>query len=353
MSAEPVLMREHVALLAPTAADADIARTVLRQAGIASTALARIDELCEAIEEGVGAVVLLEEVLSDSVIDALQKVLAREPTWSRTPFIILTRPASAAREVIAKVNSLPGALLVERPVRIVNLLSAVRSSLDARHRQYAMRDLLEESRRSAVQRAELLQRAEESARHAETANRMKDEFLAVLSHELRTPLNAILGWAALLRGGTLTPEQTARAIESVERNSRLQAQLIEDLLDVSRVISGSFSLDLQPVRLDAIVAEAIATVMPASVAKGVTLLPPANTVATCVRGDPARLQQIVWNLLTNAIKFTTRGGSVRVEIEVSDGVAQLSVTDTGEGIDAHFLPHVFERFRQADSSTTR
>jgi signal transduction histidine kinase/ActR/RegA family two-component response regulator len=341
-----------VAMLASTEADAEIARRVLQDAQIGFVACASADQLCKMIERGVGAVMVPEEVLTSSNAECLSKALDQQPPWSNLPFIVLRRPPGSSPEAAVPWSRIPGALLIERPVRIENLLSAIRSSLDARRRQYAMRDLLVQMQQVAEERAALQQAAEKSRAAAEAANRMKDEFLAVLSHELRTPLNAILGWAALLRRNSLTGEQVQRAVESIERNSRLQAQLIDDLLDVSRVISGSLRLDMQQLELSDVVEEAIATVTPASDSKGV-VLERGVADSSLLRGDSARLQQIVWNLLSNAIKFTPAGGRVRVELRQQGGCAELQVIDTGEGIEPELLPRVFERFWQADSSSTR
>ncbi len=341
-----------VALLASTEADAEIARRVLRDAQIEMVACGSVDELCAAMDAGVGAVLVPDEVLTFANAERLSRILERQPPWSNLPFVILRRPPASSYGPVILQPRIPGALLIERPVRIENLLSAIRSSLDARRRQYAMRDLLSEVQQAAAERAALQEAAEKSRAAAEAANRMKDEFLAVLSHELRTPLNAIVGWAALLRRKALSEEQVQRAVESIERNSRLQAQLIDDLLDVSRVISGSLRLESQPVELGDVVEEALATVTPASTSKGVVLERSASTRAL-VRGDSARLQQIIWNLLSNAIKFTPPGGRVRVDLRQSGDAAELQVIDSGEGIDPELLPRVFERFWQADSTSTR
>jgi signal transduction histidine kinase/ActR/RegA family two-component response regulator len=339
-------------MLASTEADAEIARRILQDAGIGFVACGSVDRLCEAIDAGVGAVMVPEEVLTSANAERLSRALEQQPPWSNLPFIVLRRPAGNQPEATAPLARITGSLLIERPVRIENLLSAIRSSLDARRRQYAMRDLLGQMQQIAEERAALQEAAEKSRAAAEAANRMKDEFLAVLSHELRTPLNAILGWAALLRRNSLSEEQVQRAVESIERNSRLQAQLIDDLLDVSRVISGSLRLDMQLVELSDVVEEAIATVTPASTSKGVVLERGAST-PSLVRGDSARLQQIVWNLLSNAIKFTPAGSRVRVELRRLGDMVELQVIDSGEGIEPELLPHVFERFWQADSSSTR
>ncbi|PYV11299.1 MAG: hypothetical protein DMG07_19580, partial [Acidobacteria bacterium] len=188
---------------------------------------------------------------------------------------------------------------------------------------------------------------------AEKANRVKDDFLAVLSHELRTPLNAMLGWTQVLRSGRLGAAERERALEAIERNIRAQAQLIGDLLDVSRILSGKLSMDLRTTEIEPVIEAAIDSVRPAAEAKGVRLECALSRSAAPLRADPGRLQQVVWNLLTNGIKFTPAGGSVRIESRDSDGSVEIRVSDTGAGISAEFLPHIFDRFQQADSSTTR
>jgi signal transduction histidine kinase len=189
--------------------------------------------------------------------------------------------------------------------------------------------------------------------HLREANRAKDEFLATLSHELRTPLNAVLGWASMLSRGLADGERTQAAIAAIERNARAQVKLIEDLLEVSRFLAGAPRLDLADVRLPALIDEAVEAVrLPAS-ARGVRLRADTAGCEGPVRADPARLRQIVWNLLSNAIKFTPPGGEAVVTARCEGEEAVITVHDTGEGIDPLFLPHVFERFTQADGSTTR
>ena len=204
---------------------------------------------------------------------------------------------------------------------------------------------------------------EQSARQeAEAANRMKDEFLATLSHELRTPLNSILGWARLLRTKKFDENTTVRALDTIERNASLQAQLIEDILDVSRIIRGKLRLNLRPVNLVSVIESAIDTVRPIAEAKAIQLefvieisklADWFSSSSVVVSGDPARLQQVIWNLLTNGIKFTPKGGKVEVRLDCTDSYAQIRVIDTGIGISKDFLPYVFDRFRQADATTTR
>ena len=190
-------------------------------------------------------------------------------------------------------------------------------------------------------------------KQAEEANRMKDEFLATLSHELRTPLTSILGWARMLSNGQLAKAETTRALETIERNAKAQSQLIEDILDVSRVITGKLRLEVQPVDLAEIIESSIDGVLPAADAKGVRLQHVLDSGASMVSGDPARLQQVIWNLLSNAIKFTPRGGRVQVKLERINSHVEITVSDNGQGIGADVLPFIFERFRQADSTMTR
>jgi PAS domain S-box-containing protein len=209
-------------------------------------------------------------------------------------------------------------------------------------------------RKQAEQERERLLAREQTARaEAEAANRTKDKFLATLSHELRTPLNALLLWARVLREGAADPETFDRAIDSIDRNARLQAQLIEDLLDVSRIVSGKLHLDIRPVELSSVIQAVVDAMRDQAEQKGVRVEVALDPSVTPVSGDSARLQQVVWNLLSNAVKFTPSGGRIRIALTRLPGEAQISVSDTGKGIPEHLLPHIFEPFRQADSSTTR
>jgi len=208
-------------------------------------------------------------------------------------------------------------------------------------------------RRAEQERSELFAREQAARQEADRANRLKDEFLATISHELRTPLNAILGWVQLLRTGRLDADARERALETIERNARAQSELIEDLLDMSRIISGKLNLDVQDVNLANVIGEAIEAVGLAAEAKAIQLTAETDPSLGTVRGDPTRLQQVVWNLLANAIKFTPRGGRVTVNALRINGHAEILVSDNGRGIPPEFLPHVFERFRQAESSTRR
>jgi PAS domain S-box-containing protein len=213
--------------------------------------------------------------------------------------------------------------------------------------------LYETARREREQAERAAEENERLYRETQEANRLKDEFLAMLSHELRTPLTAILGWAHMLRTGQFDQKSVAGAYETIERNARTQAQLIDDLLDVSRIITGKLRLDVRAVAPDSFVESAIEAVRPGAESKGVRVQKIIDTGLTAVSGDPVRLQQVVWNLLSNAVKFTPRGGLVQVRMSRVNSHVEITVSDTGQGISREFLPHVFDRFRQADQRITR
>ena len=227
-----------------------------------------------------------------------------------------------------------------RPVEPVELLATVNALLRTRRAELALRDAMTE--------------AQAARDAAETANRLKDEFLATLSHELRTPLNAIVGWTQILRDPATRAEDLQEGLDTIERNAKVQAQLIEDLLDVSRIISGKLRLDVLPVDMAAVIRAAVGSVAPAADAKDVRIEQDLDAgVTTAIHGDPNRLQQVVWNLLSNAVKFTPRGGRVSVSLARVESHVEVTVADTGRGIEPAFLPYVFERFRQADASSKR
>jgi signal transduction histidine kinase/ActR/RegA family two-component response regulator len=210
-----------------------------------------------------------------------------------------------------------------------------------------------ELQRSEEARGQLLVRAERARAEAEAANRIKDEFLATLSHELRTPLTSLLGWSSVLREAKRDQKVLNQGLDAIDRNARVQAQLIDDLLDVSRIVSGKLNLDVRPLDISSVTRAAINVVRPAADAKSITLDYRAEPGLGAISADSARLHQIIWNLLSNAVKFTPQGGKITIRIEQEKSHAKVTVQDTGQGIDAEFLPRVFDRFRQADSSTTR
>ncbi|HYE73341.1 MAG TPA: ATP-binding protein, partial [Blastocatellia bacterium] len=208
-------------------------------------------------------------------------------------------------------------------------------------------------KRAEVERELRLVQERELREVAEAASRSKDEFLAVISHELRSPLNAMLGWTRVLQGRLNDTETLAHGLEVIERSARSQQRLIEDLLDTARIISGKLRLETGPVDLVTVINNALEVVRPAADARHIELSCFFDKRADLITGDADRLQQVVWNLLSNAIKFTPENGRVELKLERNDPYAQITVSDTGQGIDAEFLPHIFNRFHQADSSSTR
>jgi signal transduction histidine kinase/CheY-like chemotaxis protein len=283
------------------------------------------------IENGAGAVLLAEEALTSDSVVCFLRTLDQQESWSDLPLIVFPSGQDSSTGLIEKLGTSANVTTIERPVRIEILLNAVKAALRARRRQYQTRDLL-------------LQ--------LENADRQKDLFLATLSHELRTPLNAILGWSRLLSSGTLDPAKTSYALEVINRSATAQAQLIADILSVSQIVAGTLRIDKQPVDFAGVIRAAIDSIRPAAIAKDVEMQCALDPAAV-VMGDAVRLQQIVSNILSNAVKFTPSKGRVTVELRRGDGLCELLISDTGKGIAADFLPYVFDRFRQADNSYTR
>jgi signal transduction histidine kinase/ActR/RegA family two-component response regulator len=288
--------------------------------------------------------------------------IARDPrAAARPPYFGLTVGHPAVRSylavpVVARSGEVMGSMFFghpqpdvfnERTERIVAGIAAQTAIAIDNSRLY------EAAHQAAEERKVLLEREREARAEAERTSQMKDEFLATLSHELRTPLSAILGWAQVLRRGAGDGADLQRGLQTIERNARAQAQLIEDLLDMSRITSGKVLLDMQTLNPAGFIDAAIETVRPAADAKNIRLEKAYQADPGLIAGDPARLQQVIWNLLSNAIKFTPRDGHVLVRLARHDHNAQITVSDTGAGIRPEFITHVFERFRQADASTTR
>ncbi|MFP5265023.1 MAG: PAS domain S-box protein [Blastocatellia bacterium] len=247
----------------------------------------------------------------------------------------------------------PG-VFTEREERMVSGLAAQAAIAIDNARLYQEAQAAIRQREEALRiRDELLAREQAARAEAEDANRTKDEFLATVSHELRTPLNAMLGWVRMLRTGKLDEEMSMRAIDIIERNARSQAKLIEDILDVSRIVTGKLRLNTRRVELAPVVDASVDSVRPASDAKAIQIIKSFGGESLAIMGDPDRLQQVVWNLLSNAVKFTPNGGRVEVTLARLDDYAQIKVSDTGHGIGADFLDFVFDRFRQGDSTSTR
>jgi signal transduction histidine kinase len=311
---------------------------VLRQAGF---------EVIEAVD-GLSALRMVEDrkprlVLLDVRLPGLNgwEVCARIKANPATESVLVMQMSGTFVSGDDTVRSLEGGAdgCLTEPYDPLVLVASIRALLRARRAEDALREALEREQMLRVV--------------AESANRAKDDFLATLSHELRSPLSAILTWASLMREGKLDEARTQRAVESIERNTWLQLRLVEDLLDVSRIISGKMKLESSPVDLHHVVTTALDHLKSVAAPKQISIDSFIDPSLGLLRGDPARLQQVVWNLMSNAVKFTPKNGRVLLRVTAAGPFAQIEVTDTGIGIDASMLPHIFERFRQVDSSTTR
>lgn len=300
------------------------------EAGTGHSALA-------SVQEGVDLVVLDVNLPDIDGFEVCRQIRSM-PEWSRLPVVHLS--ATFVRDVdrIHGLEMGANGYLVH-PVEPPVLVATVAAFLRLWH---------------AEQERETLLSSERAARaEAERANRFKDEFLATLSHELRTPLQAIIGWTQLLKTDSLSPEEVTEAVAIIERNAQAQSQMIADLLDVSRINSGKLRLDVQSVDVALIIEAALTAIMPAAAAKGIRLLKQLDTSAGPIVGDPSRLQQVIWNLVSNAVKFTPKNGRIQVTLQRRDSFVEVGVADDGPGIEPDLLPRIFDRFRQGDASTTR
>jgi PAS domain S-box-containing protein len=279
-----------------------------------------------------------------------QEILSHIRRGERFDHFETIRVAKDGRQLNLSITVSP---IKDSAGHVVGASKVARDITERKKVEAALRKATEEAEAANRERLFLLDSEREARSQAERASRIKDEFLATLSHELRTPLNAVLGWVSLLQRGGLQAEERKRGLDTIERNARVQAQIIEDLLDLSGIISGKVRLDVQRVDLPAVLNESIETVRPTAEAKGIRLQALVDPFAGSISGDPNRLKQVFWNLLSNAIKFTPKEGKVRVLLERVDSHLEVAVIDTGEGIAPEFLPYVFDRFQQADASTTR
>ncbi|WP_437497427.1 hybrid sensor histidine kinase/response regulator [Sorangium sp. So ce1099] len=346
---EPALCDERVLVLAPVGRDTPLLCQVLCRSRLAPVACSDVEELARALKEGAGAVLLTEEALAPSAMPHILSALAAQPSWSDLPLVLLADAKPLApfnQQAIAALRAAGNLTVLERPVGELALVTAVQAALRARRRQCELRDLV--AREQAARKA-----AEAAQQTAEDAVRIKDTFLATVSHELRNPLNAILLWTRLLGSGRVDALKMQQGLQAVERSARAQSQLVEDLLDVSRMMAGKLHLRPRDTDVAQVVAAAVGAVRPAAEAKRIQLEAAHDAWAGLVRVDPDRIQQVLWNLLSNAVKFTPPGGRVEVRLWRAGGELRVSVADTGDGISREFLPHVFERFRQADTMPQR
>jgi signal transduction histidine kinase/CheY-like chemotaxis protein len=318
------------------------------------------------------SVMALVQYIANTSLIALEKAQKiKEPVWNtwRTYYLwtsVTSFAGASAAGIIAILIRTYGfyAVVATVPIIIIvcftyqtylkNIEASVAQTEAARLHVEELSRYISELQRSEEERGQLLVRAERARADAEAANRIKDEFLATLSHELRTPLTSLLGWSSVLRDvKNDEPALMSEAIEAIDRNARVQTQLIDDLLDVSRIVSGKLALDVRPLEISSVTRAAIDVVRPAADAKGILVAYTAQPGLGTISADSGRLHQVIWNLLSNAVKFTPKGGKISVCVMQDGAHAKVTVKDTGQGINADFLPRVFDRFRQADSSATR
>ena len=329
---DPASLEERILVLAPTGRDAVLACQMLASAGVPAVACQDEGDLCREAEAGAGAVILAEEALQPWTVHAVTEVLQHQGPWSDLPLIVFAQAGDKSEDVLQVLGPLGNVTILERPVRIRTLFSAVQAALRARRRQYQVRDLL--------------------YRQAE-ADRRKDEFLAMLGHELRNPLAAIRNALWVLDEIGSRDERAVRQRELIERQTRHLVRMVDDLLDVSRVTLGKIILKHQPVDLQEVAHRCLREL-------GMGVLAESHGLTICieseparVEGDPVRLEQIVCNLVQNAIKYTRRGGTITIQVHPEGGLGVVQVSDTGIGIDAEMLPRIFEPFTQVESSRTR
>ena len=340
-----------VAVLAPSGRDGPLAVDILDRWRIRASAYSTMAELCAAVEEGVGVVVIAEEALRGDARQMLESALQNQPPWSDVPVAVITAAGELSRVMATSVEALTrrgNVTLLERPIRVATLVTAIRSALRARERQYDVRDYL-------VVLAESREEAEAARAEADAANRAKSEFLAVMSHELRTPLNAIGGYAELIElevHGPVTEEQRD-ALRRVQKSQRHLLGLINGVLNYARIETGNVNYDIEVVPVDEVLATCEALIAPQVRARQLELVLSPCKPGTQVTADREKVQQIVLNLLSNAVKFTDPGGRIGVSCSLKAGMVEIRVTDSGRGIPPEKIDTIFEPFVQVDVRLTR
>ena len=341
MMADRDLIDRRTLVYAPVGRDAALTQEVLARADLPCHVCGDIQGLCDEFERGAGAIILTEEVLDRPGLRLLTRGLDQQPAWSDVPVLLFAggEQSRASLRTLQTLEALRNVTLLDRPMRVAALVSTLRAALRARDRQYELRDVLMALRAARDD--------------AERANRLKDDFLATLSHELRTPLNAILGWVSMLQTGQAPADRLPHALSVIRRNADLQAQIVADVLDMSRIITGRMQLAIEPLDLGGVIGSAIETIRPGADAKDLTIGIDIEEGMPPIHGDGARLQQTLWNLLSNAVRFTPVGGRIAVSARRGGMGVLIAVADTGAGLDVDFLPYAFDRFRQGDQSFTR
>lgn len=339
-------LAERVLVLAPTGQDAGIIERILQERGVEVLIVENLQTLADELEAGAGAALIATEGLETSEhANVLRATLERQEAWSEFPILLFGGHSENAASTWATdlLGSRSQLVLLERPLGVSAFVTATDAALRSRRRQYEVKRLLDQLALSAV----------ELARIHEAATRAKDDFLATLGHELRSPMTAIRGWIQMLKSGHLAPDDAAMALSMIESSTAVQSRIIEDLMDVSKIIAGKVMIEPKLTSLAGIVQNIVTTFRTGAEERGIqlTLSLPDESLMSMV--DEVRIQQVGWNLISNAIKFTPEGGSVHVSLEREGDRALIRVRDTGEGISSELLPHVFERYRQADGATKR
>jgi len=338
MTPLPIETRNHrVAILAPTGKDAALAAAVLAEASIPSIICADVVGVEQAMEEGLGLILIAEEAVTNPAFQALAATLARQPPWSDLPVLLLTRYGADSGTVAMALSALSNVTLLERPVRPATLISAVRAAQKARERQYQIKSYLSER-----------ERTEESLR---VADRRKDEFLATLAHELRNPLAPIRNSLHILRLSTADNPAIKQICETLERQTGLLVRLVDDLLEVSRITQGKIELRMEPVELAAVIRQAVEISKPFIDSFGHSLAITIPSEPLIINGDALRLSQVFCNLLNNASKYMNPRGQIWITVRQEYQNLFVSVRDTGIGIAPDKLPGIFEMFTQIDRST--
>lgn len=354
MASEPGDALGRVVLLAPTERDGRASRTILDAAGIGSTLCSDLKELCEHVRAGPAAIIVPEEVVLADTHENLSRALRWQPVWSDIPVIVLSRAGVESPAVTKAMATLGNVSLIERPVRVNTLLSVVRSALRARERQHQARDHMAQQKSAAEERERLLA-AEQTARaDADAANAAKDQFLAVLSHELRTPLSPVLMALSGMESDRTLSADARADVEMIRRNIDLEVRLIDDLLDLSRVRNGKLRMHPQPAAVHPLLRDVAEICAGDRDNQGVPVQFRLDAEGDGVIGDPARLQQLFWNLLKNALKFSTPAAPVTVSTSnpLPDAI-EIRVRDRGQGIHPEVLPKLFNAFEQGDTGITR